>query len=209
MIIPDVKSCIQEENRPQWCEDMNYESTYGMAFIYDEQLGPDVAQDAPCSGELECERIPNTCPGGGYACTFFERYNDDGDLISITNAAKENMLDKMAADAWAGKWKNWEFAQRFKKDIEYKDGKMLFKEDVPKFKIKAGDELTLNVAVTIGVPVMYFLALFLFMFEAGESKPDSIVLNVKGARAGFDKRVSRSRKEGIAQEATVQEGADQ
>ena len=193
LIIPNVTECLQEENKPQWCEDMNYQSTYGMAYIYDEQLGPNVKQDVPCSGEEVCERIPNTCPGGGYACTFFERYNDDGDLIAITNGAGENMLDKMAADAWAGKWEEWDMVKKFKKDVEYEDGKMLFTKDIPSIDIKAGDELTLNIALKMGVPTMYFIALLVLMSDAGEAKPDEIVLDVKGARESFKRRVSDSR----------------
>jgi len=208
LIIPDVTACGGKD-RPQWCEDMNYESSYGMAYIYDEQLGPNVEQDVPCSGEVVCEKKPNTCPDGGYACTFFERYNDDGDLVAITNAAGENMLDKMATDAWAGKWEEWSFAKMVKNEVEYRDGKMFFTKDDPSGDLKAGDELNLKRALSKGVPTMYFIALLVFMSEAGEAKPDEIVLDVKGARQGFKARVGNSRprgkdkkdkKEAVAQE---------
>lgn len=189
MIIANVNDCHKSEDVPKWCEDMNYQKSYGMAYIYDEQLGPNPPNNLPCSGDGVCEDKPNTCPGGGYACTFFERYNDNGDLVAITNAAGENMLDKMATDAWAGKWKEWSFATMMKDGIEYRDGKMFFTKDEPSGDLKAGDELNLKLALTMGVPTMYFIALLIFMSESGEAKPDEIVLDVKGARQSFMDRM--------------------
>ena len=189
MIIADVNDCHKSENVSKWCEDMNYQKSYGMAFIYDERLGPNPDPFASCSGDGECERKPNTCPDGGYMCAFTERYNDEGSLIGITNAAGEELLDKMATDAWAGKWKDWTFAQTIKKDVEYKNGKLYLKSDGPN-DIKSGDELTLELATSMGVPVMYFIALLIFMSESGDPKPDQIVLDVKGARQSFMDRMN-------------------
>jgi len=190
MIIPDVTQCHDGEPA-DWCSEMRYSTDDGMAFIYDEQLGPEPENHLPCDGETLCESKPNTCPGGGYDCAFTEKYDSDGTLISISNKNGEELLEKMADDAWAGKWENWNFAQTIKKDVGYKDGKIIFTKDTHGFhgEIKAGDELTLEFATSMGVPTMYFIALLLLMSEAGEPKPDKIVLAVKGARDGFRLRI--------------------
>jgi hypothetical protein len=190
MIIPDVTQCHVDEPA-SWCREMGYSKDNGLAFIYDEQLGPRPENNLPCDGETLCENKPNTCPGGGYDCAFTEKYDSEGTLISISNKNGEELLEKMADDAWAGKWENWNFAQMIKKDVEYKGGKIIFTKDNhgPGGEIKAGDELTIKLATTMGVPTMYFIALLLFMYEAGEPKPDKIVLAVKGARHGFRLRL--------------------
>jgi hypothetical protein len=194
MIIPDVGHCHNSPKPPGWCREMGYSKDEGMAFIYDVQLGPRPENNLPCDGETLCEDKPNTCPGGGYDCAFTEKYDSEGTLISISNKNGEELLEKMADDAWAGKWENWNFAQTIKKDIEYKGGKLIFTKDihgpdVPGGEIKAGDELTLKLATSMGVPTIYFIALLLLMSESGEPKPDKIVLAVKGARDSFRLRI--------------------
>ena len=200
MIIPDVRGCHVAEPAG-WCSEMGYSKDEGMAFIYDEQLGPSPPNNLPCEEGAEmCEDKPNTCPGGGYDCAFTEKYNSEGTLISISNKKGEELLDKMADDAWAGKWKNWQFARGMKRDLDYKGGKIILKKDGPG-GAKAGNELTLKLATTMGVPIMYFIALLLFMYEAGEPRPDKIVLAAKGARHGFRMRIKGT--EGNKQETAA------
>jgi len=183
MIIPNVLQCY-EDPKPDWCSSMNYKSENGLAFIYDEALG---TSPPPYDEEADTP-TPTQCPGGGYDCTFIERYDSEGTLVSISNKDGEEMLEKMADDAWAGKWADWDYANVIKRDVEYKGGKMFFTKDTSEGLIstKTGDEFTLKLASMVGISSVYFIALLLFMYEAGESKPDSIVLNVKGAKAGFD-----------------------
>lgn len=193
MVVPPVDHC-HLDSPPEWCSQAGYDkSMNGLAIIYDTELGAKVEQRKPCDGETVCEDLPTECPGGGYDCTFIEQYDSEGTLIGMMNKSGEELLEKMADDAWAGKWNldTWEFGAMLKREIKYEDGKLIFKKSIDDPPMKGGDELTLKVANEMGVPIVYFIALISMMQEAGEPKPDKIVLNVRGAQQMFNKRISR------------------
>uniref|UniRef100_A0A6C0JVT5 Uncharacterized protein n=1 Tax=viral metagenome TaxID=1070528 RepID=A0A6C0JVT5_9ZZZZ len=190
MINHDVRKCHQSEPEG-WCSEIGYAvETNGMAFIYDKRLGPNPQNTVSvCNEDGLCTETPQKCPGeDGYDCTYIEKYNEEGTLISISNKKGEELLDKMAVDCWAGEWEGWTVLNDNVGKFEYRDGKILFKEDIPSREIKAGDELTLSIAVTHFSPTLYFVMLFTLMKRAGEPKPQTIQLAVRGAKEGFRRK---------------------
>jgi hypothetical protein len=187
LIMPKVQMCHQTDNVPGWCSSIEYnKEKNGIPFFYDLEYEADNQSfDRVCEGEMCSETV--ACKDGGFDCVFTEKFNDEGTLYSISNKAGEELLDMMADDAWSGKWDNWGFIDRLKREVKYSDGKLYARtgEDTEV-------ELTLKMALEEGGNAsVYFIALLAFMHENGEPKPDRIVLAVKGAKDAFQTRVTR------------------
>lgn len=179
LILGDPKEC-RGEKRAEWCDKVSYDQTTdGLTYFYDLGFDPNV----------QGFRNKAACPDGGFECAYVEKFDASGALVEIVNEKGEQFLDKMADDVWAGKLDDWHFKDKIVKDIEYANGKMTFNKAVQE-GVKKGDELSLKWANSYGVATMYFIALLTSMKLAGEKKPAKIVLNVKGAKEAFEKRVA-------------------
>ena len=179
LILGDPQEC-RGEKRAEWCDKVGYDQTTdGLTFFYDLGFEPDVRGF----------RNKAACSDGGFGCAYVEKFDASGALVEIVNEKGEQFLDTLADDVWAGKLDDWEFKDRIVKDIEYANGKMTFKKDQQPFA-KKGDELSMKSANSYGVATMYFIALLTSMKLAGEKKPAKIVLNVKGAKEAFEKRIA-------------------
>lgn len=188
LLFGDPKEC-RGEKRAEWCDKVSYDQTTdGLTFFYDLGFDPNVrGWTEKCQGGSCTKKV--ACPDGGFECAYVEKFDASGALVEIVNEKGEQFLDKMADDVWAGKLDDWEFKDKIVEDVEYANGKMTFNRDVQE-GVKKGDELSLKWANSYGVATMYFIALLTSMKLAGEKKPAKIVLNVKGAKEAFEKRIA-------------------
>lgn len=189
MILNDAAQCRQEKPAP-WCDKVGYDqTTNGLAFFYDLDFDPKGGQfPSECEGGTCSLKVE--CPDGEFDCAYVEKFNSEGSLVAIVNKRGEHFLDRLAEDIWAEKLKDWDFASRIEKDIEYKDGKLIFNKDIGPEGIKKGDELSLKWAMSKGAATVYFVVLLNSMKQAGEKRPAKIVLDVANARDAFLERTT-------------------
>ena len=176
---PDIVRC-QGENQPEYCSHWNQE---GLAVVYDLSLG-----NADVIGQAYRE-----CPGGGHDCWYTEKFDNDGTLIAITNKQGESLLDKLADDLWSGKIDiNHQMFNGFDRMAVFKDGKLVSPElqALPTGRrVEAGAQIKPS-----DIPgSIYFIFLLIAMKRAGEEKPGRIVLNIKGAKEGFNTYLANAR----------------
>ncbi|AUT19072.1 hypothetical protein DSLPV1_101 [Dishui lake phycodnavirus 1] len=185
LIVPDVRNCHKDEP-DEWCSEMKYnKDADGLAFIYDIEVGA----NPPPVGE---------CPGGGYACAFIERYDAEGTLIGISNDSGQQLLDKMANDAWEGRWDDWQQIKQIDSWLKWENNKMIVTKEQSNpdgVGLNVGDEFTVDIARRMGATSMYFIFLLYLMKKAGETKPERIVLEIRNAQSGFKERLSQNNQQ--------------
>ena len=176
---PDIVRC-QGENQAEFCSHWNQE---GFAVVYDLSLA-----NTDVMGEAYRE-----CPGGGHDCWYTEKFDNDGTLIAITNKQGESLLDKLADDLWSGKIDmNHQMFNGFGDMVVFKDGKLVSpkSQTVPTGRRVEADE---QIKPSDIPGSMYFIFLLIAMKLAGEEKPGRIVLNIKGAKEGFNTFLANAR----------------
>jgi len=176
--MPNISRCAMNTGKkPDYCSNYEFSETTGLAYTYDLSL-------ADIKSPLYKE-----CVGGGHDCWYTEQYDQDGALVGVVDKDGVSLLDKIADDVWNDKWsEDAGIVKMFKKDVEYKDGKLIAKEEIkfPGKEIKPGEVLKPGDAPATS---LYFIALFSSMKLAGAEKPSKITLKIKNTKMKFDKMI--------------------
>ena len=171
--IPQVQICHTDKAPAEWCS--VYDKNDGFAYVYDLSLA-----------DIDSPKY-TSCPDGGHDCWYTEKYNEEGDLISVENKDGESMLQKLVDDIWADKWdlENSGLVREAKDFSEMKDGFFVTTKEFRGINgsINKGEKLKPTDLPT----TMYFVGLFTAMKLANMEKPTKITLNIKGARNIFNK----------------------
>tara|TARA_B110001452_G_C15095457_1_gene382014 strand:+ start:79 stop:819 length:741 start_codon:yes stop_codon:yes gene_type:complete len=176
--MPNLSMCAMERGeKPNYCSNYEFSETTGFVYTYDLSLA-DIG--SPTYEE---------CVGGGHDCWYTEQYDQDGTLVGVVDKDGVSLLDKIADDVWGDKWsEDAGIVKFFKKDVEYKDGKLIAKEEIkfPGKEIKPGEVLKPG---DVPATSLYFIALFSSMKLAGAEKPSKITLKIKNTKMKFDKMI--------------------
>ena len=172
--MPDLSRCYRESGEmEEYCSAYDKNENNGFAFVYDLTVGD--------------SRGYNSCPGGGHECWYIEKYDNEGTMIDVVNKDGKSMLNAIADDVWNDKWdmENVRLVQQASEIFEFKDGKLVAKK---KFgaggtKFEVGD----IIKPTDFPSSLYFIGLFIAMKLANAEKPTKITVNIKNAKALFDK----------------------
>ena len=172
--MPDLSRCYRESGEmEEYCSAYDKNENNGFAFVYDLTIGD--------------SRGYNSCPGGGHDCWYIEKYDNEGTMIDVVNKDGKSMLNAIADDVWNDKWdmENVRLVKEASKIFEFKDGKLVAKK---KFggggtKFEVGD----IIKPTDFPSSIYFVGLFIAMKLANAEKPTKITVNIKNAKALFDK----------------------
>jgi hypothetical protein len=177
--MPDLSRCYRESGEmEEYCSAYDKNENNGFAFVYDLTVGD--------------SRGYNSCPGGGHDCWYIEKYDNEGTMIDVVNKDGKSMLNAIADDVWNDKWdmENVRLVQEASKIFEFKDGKLVAKK-----KFGAGGtefEVGDIIKPTDFPSSLYFIGLFIAMKLANAEKPTKITVNIKNAKALFDKmKISR------------------
>jgi len=176
--MPKLSICATERGeKPNYCSNYEFSETTGFAYAYDLSLA-----------DIGSPRYEE-CVGGGHDCWYTEQYDQDGTLVGVVDKDGVSLLDKIVDDVWNDKWsEDAGIVKFFKKDLEYKDGKLIAKKEIklPGKEIKPGEVLKPG---DVPATSLYFIALFSSMKLAGAEKPSKITLKIKNTKMKFDKMI--------------------
>ena len=173
--MPDLSRCYRESGEmEEYCSAYDKNENNGFAFVYDLTVGD--------------SRGYNRCPGGGHDCWYIEKYDNEGTMIDVVNKDGKSMLNAIADDVWNDKWdmENVRLVQQASEIFEFKDGKLVAKKKGGGgggTKFEVGD----IIKPTDFPSSLYFIGLFIAMKLANAEKPTKITVNIKNAKALFDK----------------------
>ena len=173
--MPDLSRCYRESGEmEEYCSAYDKNENNGFAFVYDLTVGD--------------SRGYNSCPGGGHECWYIEKYDNEGTMIDVVNKDGKSMLNAIADDVWNDKWdmENVRLVQQASEIFEFKDGKLVAKKKGGGgggTKFEVGD----IIKPTDFPSSLYFIGLFIAMKLANAEKPTKITVNIKNAKALFDK----------------------
>ena len=177
--MPEVQKCAEANKgkKPEFCTDYKLKEDTGFVYAYDLSLA-----------DIGSPRYEE-CVGGGHDCWYTEQYDQDGTLVGVVDKDGVSLLDKIVDDVWNDKWsEDAGIVKFFKKDLEYKDGKLIAKKEIklPGKEIKPGEVLKPG---DVPATSLYFIALFSSMKLAGAEKPSKITLKIKNTKMKFDKMI--------------------
>lgn len=172
--MPDLSRCYRESGEmEEYCSAYDKNENNGFAFVYDLTVGD--------------SRGYNSCPGGGHDCWYIEKYDNEGTMIDVVNKDGKSMLNAIADDVWNDKWdmENVRLVKEASKIFEFKDGKLVAKK---KFGARGTEFEVGDIIKPTDFPSsLYFIGLFIAMKLANAEKPTKITVNIKNAKALFDK----------------------
>jgi hypothetical protein len=172
--MPDLSRCYRESGEmEEYCSAYDKNENNGFAFVYDLTVGD--------------SRGYNSCPGGGHDCWYIEKYDNEGTMIDVVNKDGKSMLNAIADDVWNDKWdmENVRLVKEASGIFEFKDGKLVAKK---KFGARGTEFEVGDIIKPTDFPSsLYFIGLFIAMKLANAEKPTKITVNIKNAKALFDK----------------------
>ena len=172
--MPDLSRCYRESGEmEEYCSAYDKNENNGFAFVYDLTVGD--------------SRGYNRCPGGGHDCWYIEKYDNEGTMIDVVNKDGKSMLNAIADDVWNDKWdmENIRLVKEASGIFEFKDGKLVAKK---KFGARGTEFEVGDIIKPTDFPSsLYFIGLFIAMKLANAEKPTKITVNIKNAKALFDK----------------------